>query len=213
MMMEEEEQAGGATKLADILKLRSDETGAYKKFCERILRGSVSVSIKKDWLEKTALRKLSDVAHVVEESWALLELENNWEVWEEIAKWRSNLPENDNTPVSKMVATKQPKWTVRQSRQSLPDGKVETMIEGWRPEGHNEFLKIIGRVTADRNSEVGKQFEIEFLEAQKERLKGREQNKRKRRKTGGDADEVVVVPSIDFLDELIGDAQCNSMSV
>lgn len=160
--------AGNCPELDDILELRDSTNNAYAQFCLHILPGAVSAG-KKKWVEKTAIHKISALCNPVEEAFALLELENNWAVWKEMAEWK--LANMDKRIEDMPQHYEEPRWTVPRRRGEL--APVE-LLEGWRKEGHDEYMRLFAMVKEDRNSEIGKSWESEFL---KER-KGRDEDNR-----------------------------------
>ena len=179
-------------ELKDIMDLRKDTKGAYTRFCEDILPGA-NTHRKRDWLMRTASVKVSTVSNTVEEAWALLELSNNWLVWLEIANWKKENPDKQEKEMGK--TTNQPKWT--------NDAKQNDTVEGWRKEGHSEFLRLHNLVREDRASDHGERFEAEFAKKQHAEWEAVRMGRNKRKTR--EAEEAAPVDSgqVDLLSELI----------
>ena len=176
--------------LHDILQLRKDVNGAYTIFCSEILPSGVSGNgNKKWWLNETSMHPVSEVATSLEEAFTLLELKNNWKVWEELVNWKR---ENPNESMDNYDGKEKPLWTVRRAGNAGGD-----LIEGWRAEGHTELVRLHKEVRADRISAAGRVFETKFENRQNEDdLKSRAGRKRKRM-------NVPAVEHVDLLDDFL----------
>ena len=107
-----------------------------------------------------------------------MELENNWDVWREIAKWLDDNP--GKTEKEMDGTTNKPKYTTKGG------GNNTVLVEGWQVAGHDRFAELHSMVVEDRNSERGKQFEREFKDKQLQselELGGTPQTSRKRKAT------------------------------
>ncbi len=181
------------------MALREDRNGAYQQFCASILAGAMGMNPKK-WLRATATRLVSDVCNSVEETFVLLELENNWEVWKEIAEW---LDENPGMTERDMGKPKnQPIYTTRPNPNSGGGNNNNTrLVEGWSVAGHDRYAELHAKVLEDRRTERGKTFESEFKQSQGviEFANGGTPPTRKRK-----ADEIVVASTgVNLLGELL----------
>ena len=134
----------------------------------------------------------------MEEAFALLELENNWEVWREIAQW---LEDNDGKTEKDMgERTNQPKYT---TKGDPADGrKSSILVDGWQLAGHERFAQLHAMVVADRDSSSGKQFEQDFKQRQfqKELEFGRTPQSSRKRKA---AEVEVASTNINLLGDLL----------
>ncbi len=191
--MMDDEYAG--IELDDILEVRKDEKGAYTKFCADILPGAVTRP-RNNWLARTAVEGVSGACNTVEEAFALLELENNWNVWREIADWKAANPGKKEMEMGKPET--KPKWTVRQDA----DSQVKhELVEGWRKEGHTRFCELHKLVKHDRESRGGQEFELAFTIKQKTECETARMGRKRKR-----LEDMVRVDSneVDLLGELIG---------
>ena len=184
--------------LADILEMRANKNGAYNVFCGTLLAGAVSMNQRK-WLRATATQPVSQVSNSVEEAFALLELENNWDVWEEIAQWLDDNPGKTEKDMEKHE--NQPKYTTKADQTGTAGGNI-ALVEGWQLAGHNRFAELHARVVEDRRSRVGMEFESQFqgIQREVETLNGGTPPTRRKRR----ADEMEVASTdINLLGELL----------
>ena len=157
-------------ELDDIMCLRNggmnelDENHLTKKvayffFIEHLLE---CVAGKKEWKKDKWSCKISNVVSVSDEAFALLLLSNSWEVFKEYAVVKAS----QEMSGTKLVA--KPKYTSKRGG--------SRRFEGWTRAGIAEYNTLCQRIVQDRNSDMGEQFESEFLEFMKEQ----NGNKRKR---------------------------------
>ena len=184
--------------LEDILALRANRNGAYKRFCSSILAGAMGMNPRK-WLRATATRSVTDVCNSVEETFVLLELENNWAVWKEIAEWLDDNPGMTEKDMGK--PKNHPIYTTRPDPNSGGNNNNTRLVEGWSVAGHNRYAELHAKVLEDRGTERGKNFESMFKQSQGRILyaTGGTPPTRKRK-----ADEIVVASTgVNLLGELL----------
>lgn len=162
----------------DIITLRNggmdeaDDTSEAKKhayffFLEYILE---CVAGKKEWKKDKYSCRVSKAVTVSDEAFALLLLNNSWEVFQEYAN-------NENQGQEGARINAKPKFTAKRGG--------SRRFEGWSRAGIAEYNNLCQRIVADRNSDMGEQFEIEFLEYMKDKCG----NKRKHNDDSLDDDD------------------------
>ena len=127
-------------------------------FYEHILE---CVAGKKEWKKDKYSCKVSKAVSVSDKAFALLLLSNSWEVFKEHAA-QSNMG-NSGSKVNV-----KPKFTGKRGG--------SRRFEGWTQEGIAEYNSLCQSIVADRNSDMGEQFENEFLDY----MRNKNGNKRKR---------------------------------
>ena len=144
--------------LQDVLQLRENTNEAYVVFCEKILSQVVGKAI---WKEKSDTMKMSKVATVSDEAFALLILENSYELWDDLAQHDGEAGYKSQL---KTLYTK--------------NGAGTKKYQGWAPEGITRFRALVEEVKKDRATPNGKMFEREQRN-QKAAKKGSKKNRQK----------------------------------
>ena len=122
---------GKLKELADYQQLRSNAE-AYEHFCDEFLPCIVG---KTQWSKEIYDKEISKIASVTDEAWALLLLENSWDLWNQIAKHEISgepLPKED---------CKKTKWTLG----AISAGKYE----GWGQESIPKYNDWVRKVCQD----------------------------------------------------------------
>jgi len=152
--------------MEDVLTMRENRNGAYVVFCENVLSQVVG---KTKWKTEGHLLRMSEMATVSDEAFALILLENSYDYWEDMA-----MHCGDKSYVSKVQA----KYT--------KNGAGTKKFQGWVEEGLVRFNNLARQVKASRkkdclafqNEQKEKKGEIEFGKGgkRKKRLVERDEN-------------------------------------
>ena len=151
-------------KLQDILggrklTMTAGEDGEQTEFCKRpyfFFCNTVleCVAGKKTWKIQKKMKRISNSCVTVsDEAFALLLLVNSWEKFEYIAD-NPQCETRGELPYTKFMEKKGRNMKMRR----------------WSYEGINNFNQLCAFVVKDRESDHGKQFEIDFLKYQKDEL-------------------------------------------
>lgn len=126
-------------------------------FFEFFLPGVVG---KKKFKNRVDLQRVSDIATISDEAFAILLLENSWE------KWTDEVLKNTKDPEK----LEMPKWT------KIPDSGKRYC--GWRKEGILHFNELYKTVKQDRLDDEKKQkedqIEYRYLKMKKEEVSEKE---------------------------------------
>jgi hypothetical protein len=122
-----------------------ERKAAYFFFLEHILE---CVAGKKEWKKDKYSSKVSEAVTVSDEAFALLLLDNSWDVFQEHAS-QGGREENKTKIITK------PKYTGKRGGSKR--------FEGWSREGIVMYNTLCQDIVADRRSALGEEFEIDFL--------------------------------------------------
>jgi hypothetical protein len=136
----------------NVMLMRDDAEGAYGLFCEHVLSHVVGRDV---WKRLSPTHTVSQIATVSDEAFALLLLENSWEMWVAVATEQRDVPS--------------PKYSMR--------GPGTKKYQGWTEEGIARFNELFDEVEEDRRIDKGI-----FEEAFKTFKLGKAADKQKKRK-------------------------------
>ena len=155
--------------------MRCEHGDRYTLFCDEILPCVVG---KTRWSDNIWQVKISDLATPSDEAFAHIILENNWDVWVELAEGdmesssAASSAENDGENGSKTVAC--PKYT--------QNGIHAKRYHGWTHEGIKRFNTLSLEVRRDRKLDAKKKmgsFENLYLARKKEQYLSSKGRKKK----------------------------------
>ena len=124
--------------LKNVLLMRQNVDGAYTIFCDTLLLQVVGRNI---WKAMGTEAYISKIATVSDEAFAILLLENNYDVWKEDVVGTSNGGVSGNV-VPRPFAKTTSKYTL--------NGAGTKKNQGWTNEGVNWFNTPAALVSADR---------------------------------------------------------------
>lgn len=145
-------------QLSEFQELRGNGE-VFKIFCDRILPCVVG---KNNWKQRCSIEKVSEIASPSDEAIALLLMENSWRRWRDLYKndCRTHGVETPTLYTS--------------------EAKVRGAYAGWSDQGKRRYNGLYRKVLEDRNSQVGKMMEEQYLEYRQEMDQGRRKRKRKK---------------------------------
>ena len=139
--------------------MRSNEK-AFFQFCDHILSCVVG---KKLWDKSMGVKHMSGIATTTDEAWALLVLENSWDVWKQQAR-----SPNGKVELKERRSTK---WTNTSS--------LASRSEGWGQKGMRRFNELVRKVKEDRQRSEGvEQLYMESKQDESDRKAGKQKRKR-----------------------------------
>ena len=145
--------------IEDFLQMRSNEK-AFFQFCDHILPCVVG---KKLWDKSMGVKHMSGIATTTDEAWALLVLENSWDVWKQQAR-----SPNGKVELKERRSTK---WTNTSS--------LASRSEGWGQKGMRRFNELVRKVKEDRQRSEGvEQLYMESKQDESDRKAGKQKRKR-----------------------------------
>ena len=142
---------GKMTVIEDVFDLRKDTNGAYTLFCDHVLAAVVGKSL---WKTKSVGLRISTIATVSDEAFALLLLLNSWDVWNE----------------SNTASNKQARYT--------RNGAGTKKGEGWTMDGLVKFNEFAIMVRRDRKAN-NNMFEAAYLDNKANTLAGKGRKSKK----------------------------------
>ena len=152
---------GELKPLEEYQQLRSN-VEAYEQFCDSFLPCIIG---KTRWAKEVYTTEVSKIASPNDEAWALLVLENSWELWHQIADHEMR------GEVLPKIQCKKTRWT---------SGAISaSKYEGWGSEGMERYNNLVQMVRDDRNR--NRQFDAEFLKKKKEEKDTQLSGKKRRR--------------------------------
>jgi hypothetical protein len=134
--------------LSTILQMRHGTGSAYQIFCDEVLSQVVG---KLEWKTGRHSRKISRWATTSDEAFALILLENSWDLWAEMAE-QAKL----HGKKTAFVATKEALYS--------RSGAGTKKYGGWTSIGLKRFGEIANLVQADRMKIDGRKFEEDYQE-------------------------------------------------
>ena len=145
-----------------------DNKKAFTQLCDNILPCVVGKNVWDKLVDQTIVSK---IATATDEAWALLVMENSWDLWKQMA----DAPDGRVEEKERMET----KWTQA--------GNSARKNEGWGDKGIPRFNKLMRTIGPDRvrNSAV----EIDYLKHKMETLCSRKAGKRKRQQEGEEAED------------------------
>jgi len=159
-------------ELHEYQKLRTN-VEAYGHFCDRILPCVIG---KMEWSKEVYSKEISKIATPTDEAWALLLLENSWDLWHQMAEYELKA---EKLPKELRVKTK---WT------STAISAVK--YEGWGEDGIPRYNELVKKVREDRGQH--KSFDAAFLEKKREERASKMMSSKKRNRDGSMDDNHVV---------------------
>ena len=160
-------------ELHEYQKLRAN-VEAYGHFCDRILPCVIG---KMAWSKDVYSKEISKIATPTDKAWALLLLENSWDLWHQMAEYELKA---ETLPKEQRVKTK---WTST----AISAGKYE----GWGDDGIPRYNELVKKVREDR--EQHKSFDAMFLEKKREERALKMMSSKKRNRSNDSMDENHVV--------------------
>jgi hypothetical protein len=146
-------------ELSDILMMRQDgET--YAVFCENLLSQVVG---RNEWKTRGGSALISEIATVSDEAFAILLLENNYDVW-----------------TKEVLGPTTGSDTVVTSKYTL-NGAGTKKNQGWTNEGLNRYNKLAALVSADRSRDSNKTWEKTIKKMKSDAEDEKKGNKGKRK--------------------------------
>ena len=189
--------------LEDILTMRTNKNGAYSFFCDHVLSQVVG---KSDWKTRGSKALISDMATVSDEAFAILLIENNYDVWHEMVVEDDGVapvPESSGmdgdddddddgggggsggSGGGDHAAANARKMKVK-SKYTL-NGAGTKKYQGWTNEGLLRFNHFAALVYANRANDKEKTFEKGELNRQKKLEESKKGSKNKKRKATTEA--------------------------
>jgi len=159
------------------LKQMRNDYESYTQFCNIALS---AVTGKNDWKKNSGTQKISEFVTVSDEAFALLLLENSWEVWLDMSK-KAKLGEaigkvkRHNSEGGGLMT----KYTT--------NGAYVKKNLGWSIEGRRRFVDLVKQVKHDREGDANKRedsFEVTFLKV----VEAGRGNNRKRKRNDCESD-------------------------
>jgi hypothetical protein len=120
--------------LDSILEMRENKEDSYQIFCDHVLSQVVG---KNDWKTRAGKEMISSIATVSDEAFAILLVENNYQVWEDDALGTCG------------------EGGVKASSRYTVNGAGTKKYQGWTREGLKRFNTLAAMVHADRISNKG----------------------------------------------------------
>jgi hypothetical protein len=154
--------------LEDILTFADDVNGAYTWFCDHILP---QITGRIHWKLHTPKKFISKVATPSDEAFAILLMENSYDLWKATFNTKKHEPKHTGEGGANIPEAKYSK-----------NGGGTAKFKGWSNEGMNRFNEIRSEIITIRKSPAGQRFQEKYLQKQQE-----EENRRlgkKKRKTG-----------------------------
>jgi superfamily I DNA/RNA helicase len=161
-------------KLEEVLKMGQGETDAYTVFCDNILSQVVGRNV---WKRDSPKTDVSELATVSDEAFAILLLENSYDLWSQMARQKeAEKAKKEFTEQAKIA-----KYTL--------NGAGIKKNKGWRKEGLERFNQIVKDVLKDRETGGREGFEEEYREGKKQ-MEEEKNGKKKKKKSSEQEKEV-----------------------
>lgn len=156
--------------LEEYKQLRENKE-AYTHFCDHFLPCVIGLST---WTKEVFSTEISKMASPSDEAWALLLLENSWDLWHQMAEYEEK---------GEKLATE-----LRKKTKYTSTAGTSNKYEGWGDEGIPAYNKYVQMVREDR--EKNKEFDVSYLAYKKEEQEMKMSGGKQKR---GDADIVLPV--------------------